>query len=136
MPSPSAKRQARDLVLPYGKRPRIELCQQSAVDAESRNDGALISANKADQICHGCQRIDFEAIFSEDRRDRYLFKIWGNRRLLLSHMNRQNNCTLCQFFYSTREPPLDETIVDPVYCLRVFPAKSELGAWQCDFDDS
>jgi hypothetical protein len=38
--------------------------------------------------------------------------------------------------YSTREPPLDETAVDPIYCVRVFPAKSELGAWQCDFDDS
>ena len=136
MPSPSAKRQARDLALPYGKRPRIELGQQGAVDAEFSNDGALTSANKADQICHICQGIDFEAIFSEDRRNQKPYKIWGNRRFYLSHMNRQNNCTLCQFFYDTREPPLDKDEVDPVYCLRVFPAKRELGAWQCDFDDS
>ncbi|KAF2185577.1 HET-domain-containing protein [Zopfia rhizophila CBS 207.26] len=136
MPSSSAKRQAQDLVLPYGKHPRIELGQQSTVDAEYRNDEASTSANKADQICRGCQKIDFEAIFSEDRRDPRLYKIWGNRRFILSHMNRQSNCTLCQFFYSTREPPLDETVVDPVYCLRVFPAKGELGAWELDFDDS
>ncbi|KAF8850754.1 hypothetical protein BDZ45DRAFT_184915 [Acephala macrosclerotiorum] len=51
-------------------------------------------------------------------------------------MSQQSNCTLCQFFYRTREPPLDKTVVAPVYCLCVFSAKSGLGAWQLGFDDS
>src|SRR6185312_13627824 len=43
---------------------------------------------------------------------------------------------LCQFFYDTREPPLDESIVDPTYRLRVFPLNDELGAWQLNIDNS
>lgn len=81
MPGLSAKRQAQDLVVPYAKHPRIALGQQSAVDAEYRDDEA---SNKLDQICHDCQKIDFEAIFGEDRRDPRLHKIWGNRRFYLS----------------------------------------------------
>jgi hypothetical protein len=48
MHSLSVKRQARDLMLPDGKRPRIELGQQRAVDVHSRNDGALICTKKAE----------------------------------------------------------------------------------------
>ena len=136
MPTSSAKRKAQDLVLPYAKHPRIELSHQSAIHAECGNDEAPISAITTDEICHDCQKIDFEAIFGEDRQCRFLYKIWGNRRITLSHMNPQRNCTLCQFFHNTIEPPLNNTAVDPSYSLRVFPAKGELGAWQLSFDNS
>ena len=136
MPGLSAKRQAQDLVVPCGKHPRIALGQQSAVDADYRDDEASIKANKVDQICHNCQKIGFEAIFGEDRRDGRLYKIWRNRRFYLPYLSQQSNCTLCQFFNRTREPPLDNTAVAQAYCLHVFPAKGEFGAWQLEFDDS
>jgi Heterokaryon incompatibility protein (HET) len=136
MSGPSAKRQAQDLVVSHGKRPRVEFSHPSASDTEYTNHENSTNANNASQICHGCQKIDFETIFGENRQDSHLYKIWGNREFSLSHMNRQNNCALCQFFFSTREPLFNKTIVDPVCRLRVVPAKSELGAWKLPFDDS
>lgn len=49
-------------------------------------------------------------------------------------MNPQNDCALCQFFYSIREPY--ETEADPVYGLRVWGGKILLGVWKLPFCDS
>ncbi|KAF4615544.1 hypothetical protein G7Y89_g15317 [Cudoniella acicularis] len=133
MPGSSAKRQSQDLVLPHEKRLRIEPGQQNA---ERGGDEASSNTDKADQICRECRKIDFEGIFSEDLRSSQLHKIWGGRYFALPHIHPQSNCPLCRFFYHTRIPPSDETEVDPLYILRVFPAKNELGAWQLDFDNS
>ena len=133
MPGSSAKRQSQDLVLPHEKRLRIEAGQQNA---ERGGDEASDNTDKADQICCECRKIDFEGIFSEDLRSPQLDKIWGERYFALPHIHPQSNCPLCRFFYHTRIPPSDETEVDPLYILRVFPAKSELGAWRLDFDNS
>jgi hypothetical protein len=133
MPGSSAKRQSQDLVLPHEKRLRIKPGQQNA---ERDNDQASSNMDKADQICCECRKIDFEGIFGEDLRSPQLYKIWGGRSFALPHIHPQSNCPLCRFFYHTRIPSSDESEVDPRYVLRVFPAKSELGAWQLEFDDS
>jgi hypothetical protein len=129
----SAKRQSQDLVLPHEKRLRITPGQQNE---ERDDDKASSNTDKADQICCECRKIDFEGIFSEDLRSPKLYKIWGERYFALPHIHPQSNCPLCRFFYHTRIPSSDESEVDPCYVLRVFPAKSQLGAWQLDFDDS
>jgi hypothetical protein len=90
----------------------------------------------SNRICRKCRKIDFEAIFNEDRRDRRLYKIWGERQINVSHISPERSCTLCQFFYSTREPPLDKNMVHQGYYLSVCPVKSALGAWKLQFDDS
>lgn len=122
--SSSTKRQAEDILLRHTKHLRTALGHRKAV------------GENFDRICHGCQKIDFDAIFREDRRDKRLYKIWGGKWFDLSHIGPGRNCALCQFFYDTREPPLDESIVDPTYRLRVFPLNSELGAWQLNIDNS
>lgn len=122
--SSSSKRQAEDIFRRHTKHPRNALSHQNA----ARED--------FDRICHRCRKIDFDAIFEEDRRDKRLHKIWGNQWFDLSHIGPGSSCALCQFFYGAREPPLDESIEDPIYCLRVIPLNDELGAWQLDIDDA
>ncbi|OAL45917.1 HET-domain-containing protein [Pyrenochaeta sp. DS3sAY3a] len=120
----SAKRQAEDIMLRHTKHPRTAPGHQKAV------------GENLDRICHGCQKIDFDAIFKEDRKDKRLHKIWGGQWFDLSHIGPGRSCALCQFFYDTKEPPLDESTVDPIYRLRVFPLNGELGAWQLNIDDA
>lgn len=133
MPGSSAKRQSQDLVLPNAKRLRIKPGQQNA---ERDNDQASSNTDKTDQICCECHKIDFEGIFGEDLRSPQLYKIWDGRFFALPHIHPQSNCPLCRFFYHTRIPSSDESEVDPLYILRVISAKTELGAWQVEFDDS
>jgi hypothetical protein len=134
----AAKRQSQAVALPLGKHRRIESRHNrySTVDMVECQGQISEPAHKADRICRMCRRIDFEAIFKEDRRDPKLYKIWGGRFYNLSYISPQSSCTLCRFFYSVREPVLGDTVGHTGYYLKVFPARSKFGAWKLPFDDS
>ncbi|KAJ0124011.1 tol protein [Diaporthe amygdali] len=138
MSGSSTKRRAHNSIPPSDKHPRIESSgsQRDAVGRTPGNEAASSTTGEAGKICHGCRKIDLESIFCENMQNPKLHKIWGGRRFSLQHMNPQNSCPLCKFFNHAKTPPIEETETDPIYQLRVFPAKSELGAWKLDFDNS
>lgn len=133
MSDSSVKRQSQDLALRHEMSLRIKPDQQ---DAERDDDRASSNTDKLDQICSVCREIDFEGIFGEDLRSPQLYKIWSGHHYELPLIHPQSNCPLCRFFYHTRIPLSDQSEVDPTYALRVFPVKSELGAWELEFDNS
>ncbi|KAH6615021.1 heterokaryon incompatibility protein-domain-containing protein [Boeremia exigua] len=134
----AAKRQSQAVALPAGKHQRIASRHNrySTVDTVECQGQISEIAHKADRICRMCRRIDFEAIFNEDRRDPKLYKIWGGRFYNLSYISPQSSCSLCRFFYSVKEPVLGDIAGHTGYYLKVFPARSNFGAWKLPFDES